>query len=74
SEIRTIQRRGRTGRLHAGRVKILLYEGTRDIGYYYSSVRKEGRMRSNITSMKESFDDNKRTKREKNKNINLDDF
>ncbi|MDG6898927.1 MAG: DEAD/DEAH box helicase [Nitrososphaerota archaeon] len=45
SEIRYIQRRGRTGRTTPGRVIILLAEGTLDESYYYSSVFKENRMR-----------------------------
>jgi ERCC4-related helicase len=45
SEIRSIQRRGRTGRTTEGRVVILLAEGTVDEGYYYSTLFKENRMR-----------------------------
>ncbi len=45
SEIRFIQRRGRTGRTAAGRVVILLAEGTVDEPYYYSTTLKQGRMR-----------------------------
>ena len=45
SEIRYIQRRGRTGRTTRGRVVILLAEGTVDESYYYSSLLKEHRMR-----------------------------
>ncbi|HXW36388.1 MAG TPA: helicase-related protein [Nitrososphaerales archaeon] len=45
SEIRFIQRRGRTGRTSEGRVVILLAEGTIDEAYYYSSLSKESRMR-----------------------------
>ncbi|HZW84529.1 MAG TPA: helicase-related protein [Nitrososphaerales archaeon] len=45
SEIRYIQRRGRTGRTTEGRVVVLLAEGTVDEGYYYSSLLKEHRMR-----------------------------
>jgi Fanconi anemia group M protein len=48
SEIRTIQRRGRTGRHHAGKVIILIYKDSRDSAYYYSSIRKEAAMRKNI--------------------------
>ena len=44
SEIRTIQRRGRTGRTRAGRVIMLVTRGTRDEAYLYSSRRKERRM------------------------------
>jgi len=45
SEIRYIQRRGRTGRTTPGRVVILLAEGTVDESYYYSSIFKENRMK-----------------------------
>ena len=43
-EIRTIQRRGRTGRYRTGRVVVLLAEGTRDIGMFLAAGRKEKRM------------------------------
>lgn len=56
SEIRSIQRRGRTGRKHAGEVFILLYEGSRDTGYYYSSLRKETSMRSNIKRYEKQYE------------------
>ncbi len=45
SEVRMIQRRGRTGRKRTGRVKVLITNGTRDEAYYWSSVRKEDRMK-----------------------------
>ena len=41
SEIRAIQRRGRTGRSSLGRVLILLTEETRDVGYQRAEVRRE---------------------------------
>lgn len=41
SAIRSIQRRGRTGRHRSGRVVILMAKGTRDEAYYWSSRRKE---------------------------------
>jgi Fanconi anemia group M protein len=46
SEIRTIQRRGRTGRTRIGRVTVLMAEDTVDEAYYWSSLRKEKRMHS----------------------------
>jgi ERCC4-related helicase len=49
SEIRYIQRRGRTGRTTPGKVVILLAEGTIDESYYYSSLFKEGRMRELVS-------------------------
>ena len=48
SEIRLIQRRGRTGRKKAGKVIILITKGTSDEGYYWSSKRKEKRMKSEL--------------------------
>ncbi|MDQ1276073.1 MAG: hypothetical protein QG610_1648, partial [Euryarchaeota archaeon] len=44
SEIRSIQRKGRTGRQHKGRVTVLVTKGTRDEAYYWSSKNKEKRM------------------------------
>jgi ERCC4-related helicase len=44
SEIRAIQRRGRTGRSSLGRVLILLTEETRDVGYQRAEVRREADM------------------------------
>jgi Fanconi anemia group M protein len=48
SEIRAIQRRGRTGRKKPGKVIILITKGTPDEGYYWASKRKEKRMRSEL--------------------------
>lgn len=48
SEIRVIQRRGRTGRKMAGKVIILIAKGTSDEGYYWAAKRKEKRMRSEL--------------------------
>ncbi len=42
--IRSIQRRGRTGRARAGRVVVLVAEGTRDVGLQKSARGKERRM------------------------------
>jgi ERCC4-related helicase len=44
SEIRSIQREGRTGRRRAGRVVVLITKGTRDEAYSSSSSRKKRRM------------------------------
>ena len=48
SEVRMIQRRGRTGRKRTGRVKVLVTEGTRDEGYFWSSIRKENNMKNQL--------------------------
>ena len=45
SEIRLIQRRGRTGRTMPGMVVVLLSEGTVDEAYFYSALYKENRMK-----------------------------
>ncbi|HTP55271.1 MAG TPA: helicase-related protein [Thermoplasmata archaeon] len=42
--IRTIQRRGRTGRARAGRAVVLVAEGTRDVGLHRASFARERRM------------------------------
>jgi len=48
SEIRAIQRRGRTGRKMPGKVIILITKGTPDEGYYWAAKRKEKRMHSEL--------------------------
>jgi len=44
SEIRHIQRRGRTGRIKKGRAIILMASDTRDEAFYWSAKKKEGKM------------------------------
>ncbi|MDI9617261.1 MAG: DEAD/DEAH box helicase [Methanothrix sp.] len=53
SEIRSIQRKGRTGRARAGRVVVLIAKGTRDEAYYWISDRKEKTMRRQLQGMAE---------------------
>lgn len=48
SEIRNIQRRGRTGRRMPGKVIILITKDTPDEAYYWASKRKEKRMRTEL--------------------------
>jgi len=45
SEIRTIQRRGRVGRIKAGRVFVLVNKGTRDEANLYTAKRRERNMK-----------------------------
>jgi len=52
SEIRSIQRKGRTGRARAGRVVVLIAKGTRDEAYYWISDRKERSMQKQIRGLK----------------------
>jgi len=53
SEIRSIQRRGRTGRTRPGRVVFLITKDTRDEGYYWSAFHKEKKMQKILYHMKE---------------------
>jgi Fanconi anemia group M protein len=53
SEIRSIQRRGRTGRNTVGRVVVLMSRGTRDEGAYRVSQSKEKRMYKTMQNMKD---------------------
>ncbi len=56
SEIRTIQRRGRTGRRRTGKVVILITKGTRDEAYYWSSKHKEKRMHKELEKLRRDLD------------------
>lgn len=51
SEIRSIQRKGRTGRARAGRVVVLMARGTRDEAYHWISDRKEKTMQRQISGL-----------------------
>ncbi len=55
SAIRSIQRRGRTGRLEEGEVTVLITSGTRDEGYRWSAHHKEKRMYRNLEKLKRDF-------------------
>jgi Fanconi anemia group M protein len=55
SEIRSIQRRGRTGRSRSGNVVIFITRGTMDEAYYYSSLNKERSMRRRLETMKDDL-------------------
>ena len=55
SAIRSIQRRGRTGRLEEGEVTILVTEKTRDEAYRWSSFHKEKRMYRNLEKIRSEF-------------------
>jgi Fanconi anemia group M protein len=56
SEIRSIQRKGRTGRQHKGRVIVLVTKGTRDEAYYWSSKNKEKRMLNSMHGLEAILD------------------
>lgn len=58
SEIRSIQRKGRTARKHVGRVVVLITKSTRDEVYYWSSLSKERRMQNNMKELQGSMSAN----------------
>jgi Fanconi anemia group M protein len=77
SEIRSIQRRGRTGRSRAGRVVVLVTAGTRDEASLNSSEKKEREMRKRLHTLKAQWDrdaDKRPRKVEKKGQTNLSDF
>ena len=53
SAVRSIQRRGRTGRKKEGKVFILMAEGTRDESYYWAEKGKERVMNQSLKTMKD---------------------
>ena len=52
SAIRSIQRRGRTGRKKEGKVIVLIAEGTRDESYYWAEKQKEKNMKRSLKKLK----------------------
>ena len=68
SAIRTVQRRGRTGRGERGEVIVLVATGTSDEGYKWSAHHKENRMYRSIKAVKRTFrtSDGKEQKTQKN--------
>ncbi len=55
--IRSIQRKGRTGRQSEGRVVVLMAEDTRDEAYFWISQRREKEMESELRDLKGVADD-----------------
>ncbi len=55
SAIRTVQRRGRTGRHGEGFVTVLVTKGTRDEAYRWSAHHKEKRMYKTIKKIQKSY-------------------
>ncbi len=56
SEIRNIQRRGRTARKMPGSIIILITKGTADEGYYWASKRREKQMRNDLELLRSKLD------------------
>lgn len=55
SEIRKIQRMGRTARLSPGKVFILVTKDTRDVGFYYASRAREKKMHKTIEGVRDKL-------------------
>ena len=55
SAIRSIQRRGRTGRQEKGRVIILMVKGTRDEAYRWVAHHKEKKMYRNLANLRKKL-------------------
>lgn len=55
SAIRTVQRRGRTGRLEKGRVIMLITKNTRDEAYRWSAFHKERKMYKHLLNLKKKL-------------------
>jgi Fanconi anemia group M protein len=73
SEIRTIQRRGRTARKSAGKLIVLMTKGTRDEAYYWVAQSKEREMKRLLNEIKDGSKSPKEEK-EKQKIETLDSF
>ncbi|MFW3145762.1 MAG: DEAD/DEAH box helicase [Thermoplasmatota archaeon] len=67
SEIRTIQRRGRTGRHSSGKVVVLMSRETRDIAYSFSARDKELRMERQLLALRRMLNQNPLTARKEAK-------
>ncbi len=65
SAIRSIQRRGRTGRKKEGKVYVLMAEDTRDEGYYWAEKVKERNMKESLRMIK-SGEKKSNSKQQKN--------
>ena len=74
SAIRTVQRRGRTGRKHVGKVITLVTKDTRDEAYRWSSHHKEKNMYKAIESVKKKLHGDSEEKSDENDQKTLSDF
>jgi Fanconi anemia group M protein len=73
SEIRAIQRKGRTGRKKVGKVVVLMGRGTRDEGYYWASTSKEKKMYEQLDRIRHYMKNYLHMKRQEGQ-TNLDTF
>ncbi|MGC8680491.1 MAG: DEAD/DEAH box helicase [Thermoplasmata archaeon] len=68
SEIRNIQRRGRTGRARPGRVVVLVYKNTLDEILFFAGLKKEKKMKERMSKLTEN------KKQKKKGQVTLFDF
>ena len=71
SEIRAIQRRGRTGRNRAGKVIILKTKGTREEGYFWAEKRREKEMKRVLREIKREISHSMKSKKEESQSKGL---
>ncbi|MBM3234271.1 DEAD/DEAH box helicase [Candidatus Pacearchaeota archaeon] len=71
SEIRKIQRAGRTARLMKGKLIMLVTKKTRDESYYWAAFQKEKKMKQAIEDIQKEFDEKEKIKQENNKQKKL---
>ena len=57
SEIRSIQRRGRTGRQKAGKVMVLIAKDTRDEAFFWVARSREKKMKKVLKNMKNQYEE-----------------
>jgi Fanconi anemia group M protein len=57
SEIRNIQRRGRTGRFHEGNIILMFTKNTKDEIYFMISIKREKQMIAVLNSIKSKLDE-----------------
>ena len=72
SAIRTIQRRGRTGRNSSGKVYILKTAGTREEGYFWAARSREKKMKVILKELREDFV--KKNQKKKGNGMSLNKF
>lgn len=73
SSIRSIQRRGRTGRESKGKVVVVMSKGTRDEGLYYASKKRESKMHEDLKSLQD-LEESIESKLSKDSQSSLDEF
>ena len=74
SEIRKIQRAGRTARLIKGKLIILITKKTRDESYYWAAFHKEKKMHQAIQDIQEDFNNENNEEEQERKQKSLKEY